>query len=169
LSTYGQCKVDLARWAEEFGRQRRISIAWARAFFLYGPGEHAERLVPSVARALFAGKVAEVSSGAQRRDFLHVDDLADALVALTGSPLTGAVNIGSGEAVEVRTVIDNIARICGRPELVRYGARSTPPGDPPLLVADVGRLRHELNWQPRIGLADGLKDTVSRLRLSRAA
>lgn len=168
-TTYGRCKLELGQWAEAFGKARGVSVARARLFFLYGPREYPARLVPSVARALFAGAPAACSAGAQQRDFLHVEDAADALVALTRSDLTGPVNIGSGEAVAVRDVIAHVARACGRPELVNLGARETPANEPPLLVADVGRLRDELGWRSRTDLARGLRETANWWRLNRAA
>lgn len=158
---YGQCKDELRCLTEGLTANHGPSLAWARLFFLYGPGEHPARLVPSVARPLLAGQPAECTEGAQRRDFLHVDDAADALVSLLFSEITGPVNVASGVAVSVREVVERIGVATGRPELVRFGVRPTPPGDPPLLVADVTRLRTELGWAPRVGLADGLARTVA--------
>lgn len=159
-TTYGRCKLEFGSWAEELGRARGVAVARARLFFLYGPGEYPARLVPSVANALLAGRPAACSAGTQRRDFLHVDDAADALVALTAGGPTGPVNVGSGAAVAVREVVERVAAACGRPELVRLGEREAAGAEPPLLVADVSRLRHELGWRPRVGLADGLRETV---------
>jgi nucleoside-diphosphate-sugar epimerase len=146
-----------------------LSVAWARLFFLCGTREHPARLVSSVARSLVAGEAAECSAGTQLRDFLHTRDVADALVGLVKSDLEGPINIGSGDAVSVRSVIETVARSCGRAELVRFGARPTPPGEPPLLVADVSRLRNELNWRPRISLEDGLREVVNWWRIRHAA
>lgn len=168
-TTYGRCKLAFGHWAEALGAARGVNVARARLFFLYGPHEHSARLVPSVARALLAGAPAACSAGTQMRDFLHVDDAADALVALTRSELTGVVNIGSGAPVAVRDVIGRVGAACGRPELVRLGERDTPATEPPLLVADVGRLRDELGWRPRIDLESGLRDTVHWWRTNRAA
>jgi nucleoside-diphosphate-sugar epimerase len=162
---YGQCKNELRKCVEDRG----LNFAWARLFFLFGPREHAARLVPSVARALLAGEVAECSAGTQRRDFLHVDDVADALISLLKSDLVGPVNVGSGEAVAVRSVIETVARACCRPHLVRLGARPTPATEPPLLVADVSRLRDELGWRPSISFEDGIRDAVLWWRMRRAA
>lgn len=159
-TTYGRCKLELSRWAADFDRNRGIGVAWARLFWLYGPREHPARLVPSVARALLAGVPAPCSSGAQERDFLHVDDAAEALVALVRSDVKGPVNVASGEAVAVRDVVVRVSAACGRPELVRFGERATPANEPPLVVADVARLRDE-GWRPRIGLAKGIADTVA--------
>ena len=160
-TTYGRCKLELGGWAAALGRARGVRVAWARLVWMYGPREHPARLVPAVARALLAGTPAACSAGTQERDFLYVEDVASALVALTRSDLTGPVNIGSGEPVAVRTVVARVAEACGRPDLVRLGARATPANEPPLLTADVSRLRDELGWRPRAELSAGLRDTVN--------
>lgn len=157
---YGERKDWTRDLSKKLADDRGLSLAWARLFFLYGPGEHPARLVPSVTRALLAGQPADCTEGTQRRDFLHVDDAADALISLLFSEITGPVNVASGVAVSVREVVEKIGVATGRPELVRFGVRPTPPGDPPLLVADVTRLRTELGWVPRIGLDEGIARTV---------
>jgi nucleoside-diphosphate-sugar epimerase len=158
---YGRCKNSLQESAFTFALNWGLRFAWARLFFLYGPREHPDRLVPSVARSLLAGEPAECSVGTQKRDFLHVDDAADALVTLLLGDVTGPVNVASGEAVSVRTVVETVADIIGRPDLLRLGAKPTPANEPPQLYADVERLRNEVGWTPRIGLRDGLAETVA--------
>jgi nucleoside-diphosphate-sugar epimerase len=118
-----------------------------------------------VARALLAGREAECTAGLHRRDFLHTDDLADALITLLGSAVTGPVNVASGLDVPIRKIVELIADACGRPDLVRLGARPTPAGEPPLLTADVSRLRDEVGWSPKIDLAEGLKSTAAWWRV----
>jgi nucleoside-diphosphate-sugar epimerase len=159
-TVYGRCKLALARWAEFFARERDLRIAWARLFWMYGPREHPARLVSSVVRSLLTGAPAACSDGTQVRDFLHVEDVASALVALVRGNLAGPVNVGSGEPVAVREVVEQLVQACGRPELIRLGARETPANEPPLIAADVTRLRDELGWRPRFDLARGLVETV---------
>jgi nucleoside-diphosphate-sugar epimerase len=169
-TVYGQCKNELHQWIVDRGcNSHGLSVAWARLFFLYGPREHSARLVSSVVRSLLAGEAAECSAGTQSRDFLHTQDVADALIALVKSDLEGSINIGSGNAVSVRSVIETVAKVCGQLELVRFGARPTPPGEPPLLVADISRLRNELGWRPSILLEDGVREVVNWWRIRRAA
>jgi len=153
---YGEAKNALRAAAEE----RSLSLGWGRIFFLYGPHEDERRLVASVARALLAGLPARTTHGRQVRDFLHVADVGDAFAALLDSEVEGAVNIGSGEGVAVADVVRRIAAIVGCPDLVELGALEPPPGEPPVLVADVGRLRDEVGWRPARSLDDGLRDTV---------
>jgi nucleoside-diphosphate-sugar epimerase len=168
-TAYGHTKSKLRYYTELWGETDNRSAAWARLFFLYGPREHPARLVPSVANTLLAGRPAETTAGTQQRDFLHVEDAADALVRLLLSDVTGPVNIGSGEPVAVRTVVETVAEIVGRPDLIRLGAKPTPANEPRQLYADVGRLRNEVGWSPRIGLRQGLADTVAWWRGNDAA
>ncbi len=160
LSFYGVAKNAVREVAEGFAQSTGLSFAWGRIFFLYGPHEAAERLVPSVARALIQGNPARCTSGEQRRDFLHVEDVADAFVSLLDSELSGAVNIGSGHGVRVRDVVDTIASITGGSNLVRFGAIPDRLEDPPVLIADTHRANCELGWVPRWSLPEGLSHTV---------
>jgi nucleoside-diphosphate-sugar epimerase len=159
-TVYAACKhglhVSAAAWAGSQG----VSLAWARPFFLYGPHEHPTRLVASVARALLAGERAPTSHGRQVRDFLHVADLGEALSALAGHTLTGAVNIASGVPVTVGEVVRGVAACVGREDLVEWGAVTVPDDDPPLVVADVRRWRDASGWVPTRSLTDGLRETV---------
>jgi nucleoside-diphosphate-sugar epimerase len=157
---YGAAKDALRRVAEAYAAQEGVELAWGRLFFLYGPHEAPERLVPSVTRALLLGDPVAVSSGQQVRDFMHVEDVAGAVSALLESNVVGPVNVASGVGATVGDVIEEIVRLIGRPDLVRRGALLDRPGDPPLLLADVTRLRDEVGFRPRWELADGLAATV---------
>jgi nucleoside-diphosphate-sugar epimerase len=159
-SLYGVCKNALRDKLNEFAQQAELSWGWGRLFFLYGPHEHPRRLVASVIRSLLAGVPARCSSGTQQRDVLHVRDAAEGLVALLRSDVSGAVNIASGEAVPVGKIIERIAEVIGRPELVRKGAVPAAADEPPLVVADVRRLCDEVRWSRRYSLEQGLADTI---------
>lgn len=159
-TVYGSCKAALFLLATSMAREAGVPLAWVRPFFLYGPREHPQRLVASVARALLKGEPAATSHGRQLRDYVHVQDLASAVVAALDSDLEGALNIGSGEAVALRDIVTRIGDIVGRPELLRIGEIAARPNDVPLVVADVTRLIHELGWRPRHDLASGLAQTI---------
>ena len=165
---YGASKVALGGLLDAFASEVGVANAWGRVFFLYGPHEHPDRLVASVARALLAGDTAACSVGTQERDFLHVRDVAAAFVALVGSDVRGAVNIGSGDALTVRDLVLEIGEQIGRPDLIALGARPLSPRDPPRVVAHTGRLRDEVGFRPSFTWQQGLRDTIAWWRTHRA-
>lgn len=161
---YGTAKDSLRRIAERYAAVQGIECAWARIFMLYGEGEHPDRLVASLARALVSGRPARMASGGIVRDFLDVRDAGAAIAALAASRLQGPVNIGSGEAIALRALGEQLAAIAGRPELLFPGAIPDRAGEPGSLVADVARLRVELGFRSSISLEQGLSDVLDYWR-----
>jgi nucleoside-diphosphate-sugar epimerase len=168
---YGASKRDLYLVARAWAEPAGVALAWGRLFFLYGPGEAPGRLVPSIATSLLRGEEAPVTRGTQRRDFLHVADAGAAFAALADSTIEGPVNIASGDGIAVRDLATLIAERTGGVSLLRIGALPDREGDPASLVADVGRMREELGYTPRIPLGDGLDSAVEfwRRRIAGAA
>jgi nucleoside-diphosphate-sugar epimerase len=157
---YGAAKDALRRLASAYARQAEIELAWGRPFFLYGPYEAPGRLVPSVICSILLNESVAISSGRQVRDYMYVEDLAAAIAALLDSSVVGAVNLASGVGVTLDSMVDQIVRLSGRPDLVLRGGLPDRPWEPPMLVADVSRLRDEVGFQPRWPLAAGLAATV---------
>lgn len=164
---YGVCKNALQEVLTAYGAQHGLSAAWGRIFFPYGPHEPTVRLVPDLVRALLEGRVARCSSGGQVRDFIHVDDAAEAFVALLASDVRGAVNIGSGHGIAVKDVALTIAERLGRPDLLAIGALPDRPDEPPSLVADIGRLTNEVGVTPR-PIGEGLDAAIDWWRAAGA-
>lgn len=161
-SLYACSKHALQTTLDAYSKNAKTSYAWGRIFFLYGPYEKPGRLVPSVIRSLLANKEARCSHGNQVRDYMYVEDVADAFVSLLQSSLQGAVNIASGDPVKLKQIICRIAALAGnKQDLVRLGALPSPPNEPPVIIADVSRLHHELGWRPTNDLESGLISTIS--------
>lgn len=161
---YGRAKDAARRGAEAVAREHGLSLAWGRIFFTFGPGEPAARLVPSVVRAVLDGRPAEVTHGEQLRDWLYVEDLADAFAALLASDVEGAVNLAAGTGVSLGEIARAAARAAGDEALVALGALPARPGEPERIVARTQRLREEVAWTPRIGLEQGLARSIAALR-----
>lgn len=157
---YSAAKLALAQILPYVTASTGMSTAWARLFYLYGPFENEKRLVPQVILSLLAGEPAQLTSGEQVRDYLHVEDVAGALVAIAESRLDGIVNVGSGEPTRVRDVVEAIGAILGGGERLRFGALPAKAGDPLYVCADNRRLRRELGFRPKFDLVEGLRHTV---------
>jgi nucleoside-diphosphate-sugar epimerase len=167
-SLYGVSKNALRAILEEYARAAGLSAAWGRIFFTFGPGEQPTRVIAAVARALVRGETVPCSSGAQVRDFLYVEDVASAFAALLDSAATGPFDIGSGEAVALRTLLERLQRLAGREQLVRFG-EAPHRNEPARIVADSRRLRDELGWSPKYILDEGLERTLAWWRSASSA
>ena len=144
----------------------------ARVTNPYGPGQPPGRTAYGVVNRLIhlalAGAALPIyGDGAQRRDYIHVDDLVTALVGLSESASSDgrAFNVGSGEGTRLIDMARAIIELAGggRIEHVEWPALAAriETGD---FVADVSRLRTELGWQPAIPLRDGLQQTIAHYR-----
>lgn len=157
---YGTSKHALRIMVDTFSKERGLSSAWGRIFFLYGPHEHPVRLVSSVIRSLLLDKPAQCTHGNQLRDYLYVEDVADAFIALLESDIQGPVNIASGYPVSLKEIVHKIAEKLSRKDLVRLGALPAALDEPDLLVADVSRMSNELGWRPKYDLDHGLEEAI---------
>ena len=157
---YGICKQALQEMVKAYSEITELSSAWGRIFFAYGPYEHPNRLVSSVVRSLLSGDPALCSHGNQIRDFLYVQDVADAFVALLSSEITGPVNIASGQPVSIKQMVYKIGEKVGCPNLIRLGAIPASPQEPKLLVGEVNRLSDEVGWLPKYDLDKGIELTI---------
>lgn len=169
---YAIAKISGIRLCQAYRRQYGCEFISAMPTNLYGPGDNfdlsSSHVLPALIRkfheaALSGAKEAVVwGTGAPRREFLHVDDLADAcLFLMTHYDADEHINVGTGEDQSIREVAEQIR------DLVSPGVRITfdtskPDGTPRKLL-DVSRL-HNLGWRHRIKLADGLASTYEWFR-----
>ena len=149
---YGTCKNALR---EIVRNVQGPSVVWGRIFFLYGPDEHKDRLVPSILAPLRRGEPAVVRSGGHVRDLMRVTDVAAAFVALLGSDLTGTVNVASGHPVSLGDVARTLGELTGRPDLVRVEDAAGTASNPKVMTADITKLA-ATGFRPRYDLRGGL-------------
>ena len=162
-STYARAK---ARLHENLNRDLAgtgVGLSWGRVFYPYGEGEHPARLCSSLVARFRRGETAELRTPDSAKDYIHIDDLAAAILTVVTSDSTGAVNLGTGEGVKVRGIAERIAASMGCPHLLRLPAVPAPDpvGD---VVADVTRLR-SLGWEPKVTLESGLRRLVKHASL----
>lgn len=160
-SPYGRAKHALRLALGERTRDAAARLAWARIFQPYGAGEPAARLCSMVARRLAAGERVMLDTPHAVRDWIHIDDVAAALLCLVEGRVDAVVNVGSGVGRSVEDVALTIAELLGRRDLVTSGPETADMFGP--LVADPGRLRG-LGWKPRVELPSGLAALIAGLR-----
>ena len=163
---YALAKIAGLKLCAAYRRQYGSDFISAQPTNLYGPGDtydlQASHVIPALlakthrAKAIAAPEVEIWGTGKPRREFLHVDDLADALVFLM-ERYSGEeqVNVGWGKDVSIAELARLVAAAVGYKGGFRY-ATDKPDGAPRKLL-DVSKLA-ALGWQPRIELRDGLAD-----------
>jgi nucleoside-diphosphate-sugar epimerase len=159
VSVYGESKNVLREYIFDLARNRQVKIAWGRIFFVYGPGEHPDRLAPSILQPLLRNESATVRFGNHVRDFLHVEDVARAAAHLLDNDFHGAVNIASGEAITLAEFGKRLAKIAGRESQLKIENGEPTPDNPRVLKADVTRLRSK-GFVPQYSLEEGLKTLI---------
>jgi nucleoside-diphosphate-sugar epimerase len=133
-----------------------MTWSWARIFNVYGPHEDPGRLVPSIVRALINDEGNSISVTNEHRDFLHVTDVARALVMLVESNFSGAVNIGSGKAVPIQEIVNQIALATGKQPRVSSTRTVTK-----VVHAQTDILTGTIGFKPRYTLQTGLTETTT--------
>jgi nucleoside-diphosphate-sugar epimerase len=136
------------------------SIACGHVFHLLGPGEDERRVVPSVVRALLRSEPVATTDGAQRRDYLHVADVASGFCALAEASVPGGIDICTGSPIRLRDLFEMIGAETGRRDLIRIGDLGPSPDEGHPETGDPRPLR-ELGWEPRFDLRQGLIDSIN--------
>jgi nucleoside-diphosphate-sugar epimerase len=148
-------------------QQRGVKANIVRFFNTYGPRmRHGDgRAIPELVASAIEGRPMTVhGDGSQTRSFCYVSDLVDGLLAVALDPtIDGEVfNIGNPAEVSIRELAERIREIAGSDSPIAYTARR--PGDPERRRPDISKIRARYGWEPRIGLAEGLAETVATFR-----
>jgi GDP-L-fucose synthase len=169
---YAVAKIAGIKLCQAYRRQYGFDAICAQPTNLYGPGDNfdleSSHVLPALIRKFHEAKVARApevtvwGTGTPRREFLHVDDLADALVFMmenySGEEI---VNVGTGEDLTIRELGEMVREAVGYEGALVFD-ESMPDGTPRKLL-DVSRLRG-MGWRPGIGLEEGIAGTYRWFR-----
>jgi nucleoside-diphosphate-sugar epimerase len=169
-SLYGRSKHALHLMLESFAERSGLRLAWARVFFPYGPHQDDSRLIPAAVRSLINRERVTCRSPRQVCDWIHVADVADALVTLVLCDAHGTFNVSTGIGHAVGDIVGRIGRFLGREGLINADGSTSPTADAQAAwVGQPRRLREEFGWRPRFDIDAGLEHTVSQLTHTDAA
>ncbi|HKQ05058.1 MAG TPA: NAD(P)-dependent oxidoreductase [Blastocatellia bacterium] len=167
LSAYGVAKAAASLCAHFYAS--RLPITLLRIFDVYGPGDSEPRLVPYIVARSRRGEPIELTGCEQVRDYVYVQDVAEAFWRALLLPPAGRLrilNLGAGHAIRLRTLIETIAAILrerGVAPKLAFGRIPYRHEEPMLYAANIERLAKELRWAPAISLEEGLRQTVEAM------
>lgn len=165
---YRSCYDEGKRCAEtlffDYYRQHKIRIKVARIFNTYGPRMHPQdgRVVSNfIMQALGNEPITIYGEGTQTRSFCFVSDLIDGLIGLmeTGDEITGPMNIGNPVEMTIRELAEAVIELTGSASKLVFAP--LPSDDPVQRRPEIGFAERALGWKPKVGLRDGLKQTIS--------
>ncbi len=166
---YAVAKIAGLKLCQYYRKQYGVRYHSAMPTNLYGPGDNYHpqnsHVLPVLIRRFHEAKVQNLpevtawGTGMPRREFLHVDDLADACAFLLtlGAP-PDWINIGAGTDVTIRELTETVAKVTGYAGVIRWDS-SKPDGTPRKLM-DISRLK-ALGWEARIALPEGVRRTYA--------
>jgi len=165
---FRSCYDEGKRCAEtlffDYRRQHNLEIKVARLFNTYGPRMHPNdgRVVSNfIVQALKGEDITIYGDGSQSRSFCYVDELVDALMRLMDTPedFTGPVNLGNPGEFTIRELAEKVIELTGsKSKLV---SNPLPHDDPKQRQPDISLAKEVLKWEPKVPLAEGLKDTIA--------
>ncbi len=162
---YARSKLE----AESLARVRLAGVgplAVLRFTQVYGPGDPSTKAIPSFVRASLRGEAPLIyGDGLDVRDYLYVDDAAEAVVAALERRAAGTYNVAAGQGSTIAEAARLVLQAAGSELEPEFRPSSRPPSR---IVLDVSRARLELGWSARVALPEGIRRTVEGERRSLA-
>ncbi len=148
----------------DYWRQHNLRIKVVRIFNTYGPRMHPNdgRVVSNfIVQALRGNNISIYGDGSQTRSFCYVDDLIAAMTSAmdTSDGFTGPVNIGNPSEFTMLELAEMVLRLTQSKSAITFSP--LPQDDPKQRKPDITLAQNSLNWRPRVGLEDGLRETIS--------
>ena len=152
-STKAACEMLLSGYSGAYG----LATCALRFTNIYGPGMgQKDSFIPRLMRAALSGQGVEVyGDGSQSRDFVHVDDVVQGILAAWDKQYTGTAIIGSGRSISVLELIESVRAATGEPLPVTHVPAKS--GEMPAVIVDVAKAGRELGYTPSVDLTDGLR------------
>jgi UDP-glucuronate decarboxylase len=152
----------------DYRRQHQLRVKVVRIFNTYGPRMHPNdgRVVSNfIVQALRGKDITIYGSGQQTRSFCYVDDLIEAMVRTMATPddFTGPINIGNPGEFTMIELAEKVLRLTGSTSKLVF--EPLPADDPRQRKPDITLAREKLGgWEPKVGLDDGLRETIAYFR-----
>ena len=162
---YSQTKIICENLCEGYNRDFNVPITIFRPFNIYGSGQNPDFLIPTIIKQAKSGKII-IKDERPKRDFVHINDVIEAILASIFKINTASTfqiyNLGTGKSHSVKNIIDIICQIYAHP--IEYQCTNEIRQNEVLdTIADISKIKIELDWDPKISLYEGLKSMIEEL------
>ena len=165
-SPYAAAKWASSGYARMFHALYQLPVVILRLFMVYGPAQQdLGKLIPYVTLCLLRGEAPRLSSGQRDVDWIYVDDVVDGIIAAAqASNVEGkTIDIGSGELISIRNVVEHLVRLTNPTVEPVFGALAERPLEQ-VRKANVATAVAQIGWKPKTALSEGLENTVNWFR-----
>ena len=160
-SIYGKAKLLSSIYLINLFKKKKFPSTILRLYLAYGPRQDINRFIPIVIESCIKNKKFNCSEGNQLRDFVHVDDVVDAIIkSLKNSKARGKIiNVGSGKPRKIRNIIELIKKVSkgGYPQ---FGKIKLRKDEVLKLYPNIKKAKNTINWEPKVSFDKGLKSTI---------
>jgi nucleoside-diphosphate-sugar epimerase len=157
-TTYGASKLAIESFLQVYGCSNQVPVTVLRYSTVYGPGEMGHRAVPNFVRALSEGRAPMINGdGAERRDYVYVDDVVEATVQALALRPNRVINIGSGRAYSTLQIALEVIRLYSSTLEPVFLPRASENID---ITCDISAARDELGYRPRVPISEGIKREI---------
>jgi nucleoside-diphosphate-sugar epimerase len=168
-SPYGLSKLAITKFLSALKFSRHFPSIVLRPAVVYGPNQGDEMFLSGLIQSLLAGNEYQMTSGEQRRDFIYVDDVVEAILDSLFCPITSegiAVNVGSGSSLSIANVAYQVAEMIhpDKCKLLKLGAVPYRCNEVMTYAVDIQRAKKLLCWQPSTSLEQGLLKTINHYK-----
>ena len=165
-SPYAAAKWASSGYARMFHALYQLPVVILRLFMVYGPAQKdLGKLIPYVTLCLLRGEAPRLTSGQRDIDWIYVDDVVDGIIAAAqAKAIEGkTIDIGSGELVSIRNVVEDLIRMTNTAIQPVFGALAERPHEQ-VRKANVATALAQIGWKPKTSLSEGLENTVNWFR-----
>jgi nucleoside-diphosphate-sugar epimerase len=164
ITLYGMEKIWAYHMVKDYCEIHDIKYLWLRLFSSYGPMDHPTWLIPYVITHLLQNKEIRLTEGWQKWDYLYVEDVAKALVAVISIKEGGVFNLGTGESIVVRDIVHTMYHELKRKVKPPFGTLPYRKNQQMLVESDMTKFFSMSHWRPSISLREGLSRTIDYYR-----
>ena len=166
IDFFSWAKLTLSDYIGLISEQNNISCIWLRIFYVYGPGQRSDALIPSIIQSLRLNKEPAIKTPFAANDYIFIDDVVTGFInAIEYGDGIDIFNLGSGRLTTVKEIVDMVKSEVEKntshdeKNTFIYDEKSTYQG----IYADLSHSNSKLNWLPQTSLRDGIRLTLSEL------
>ena len=164
LSTnyFATTKIEIYNFLNQICKKKKIALVWFRIFFMYGPYQKKQSLIPSIIKSIKMNERPRILSPANKNDFIFVDDVCNAIIrTFKNKSIDGIFNLGSGNTHSVIDIYKIILKLFKLHKDENYSINIKKKINNNYIFANTKKIYKHLNWKSKIRLKDGIKRTIN--------